>query len=122
MPDTVTEASAETPAEASGRAAPDSAPRRLRWWSRWPDLAGHLAVAWSALYGAAALYWALGGDGYPFQRVDEDRSSGSILEPSRAEVVAPVLAVFCALGVVAGLLMVRKLGTGRVRTTLLAYG
>ncbi|WP_405929214.1 NYN domain-containing protein [Streptomyces griseus] len=122
MSDTVTEASAETSAEASGRAAPDCGPRRLRWWSRWPDLAGHLAVAWSALYGAAALYWALGGDGYPFQRVDEDRSSGSILEPSRAEVVAPVLAVFCALGVVVGLLMVRKLGTGRVRAALLGYG
>ncbi|OCC10850.1 hypothetical protein [Streptomyces sp. PTY087I2] len=126
MPDIVTETSADTPSEASdasGRAAPNVVSRRWRrWWSRWPDLAVRLAVVWSVLYGAAALYWALGGDGYPFERVHEDRSSGSILEPSRAEVVAPVLAVFCALGVAAGLLMLKRLGTGRVRTVLLGYG
>ncbi|WP_097868459.1 hypothetical protein [Streptomyces sp. rh34] len=122
MPNTVT----ETPS--SGKAAPgeafpgEAAERRRRWWSGRPDWSGYLAVVWSALYGAAALYWALGGDGYPFERVHEDRSSGSILEPSRAEAVAPVLAVFCALGVVAGLLMLRNLGAGRVRKALLAYG
>lgn len=117
MPNTVT----ETPpgGETFPRAAVD---RHRRWWSGWPDWSVYLAVAWSALYAAAALYWALGGDGYPFERVDEDRSSGSILEPSRAEAVAPVLAVFCALGVVAGLLMLKNLGTGRVRKVLLAYG
>ncbi|MDJ0382279.1 NYN domain-containing protein [Streptomyces sp. G-G2] len=114
MPNTAT-------AMRTGETSPDVVPRR-RWWSAWPDRAGYLAVVWSALYGAAALYWALGGDGYPFQRVDEDRSSGSILEPSRAEVVAPVLAVFCALGVVVGLLMLRNLGAGRIRKALLAYG
>ncbi|MFI9187907.1 NYN domain-containing protein [Streptomyces californicus] len=81
-----------------------------------------MAVVWSALYGAAALYWAFGGDGFPYERVHEDRSSGSILEPSRAEIVAPALSVFCALGVVVGLLMLRRAGTGRARTALLAYG
>ncbi|MDQ0696559.1 hypothetical protein [Streptomyces sp. W4I9-2] len=117
MPNTVT----ETPpgGETFPRAAVD---RHRRWWSGWLDWSVYLAVAWSALYAAAALYWALGGDGYPFERVDEDRSSGSILEPSRAEAVAPVLALFCALGVVAGLLMLKNLGTGRVRKVLLAYG
>ncbi|CAM5261573.1 NYN domain-containing protein [Streptomyces californicus] len=141
MPNTVTD---ETPA---GEGSPPSAedrhrrrepggsassglregpgPRRWRgWpgWSAWPDWSGRLAVVWSALYGAAALYWAFGGDGFPYERVHEDRSSGSILEPSRAEIVAPVLFVFCALGVVVGLLMLRRAGTGRARTALLAYG
>ncbi|MFE6697489.1 NYN domain-containing protein [Streptomyces sp. NPDC057718] len=116
-----TESDTETPAEeTSPRTTPGDC--RPYWWSGWPDWSGYLAVVWSALYGAAALYWALGGDGYPFGRVHEDRSSGSILEPSRAEVVAPVLAVFCALGVVTGLLMLRRLGSGRVRKALLAYG
>lgn len=117
MPNTVTET--QPRGETSPQAAVD---RRRRWWSGWPVRSGYLAIVWSALYGAAALYWALGGDGYPFERVHEDRSSGSILEPSRAELVAPVLALFCALGVVAGVLMLKNLGTGRVRKALLVYG
>ncbi|MFD6585300.1 NYN domain-containing protein [Streptomyces anulatus] len=117
MPNTVTET--QPRGETSPQAAAD---RRRRWWSGRPVRSGYLAIVWSALYGAAALYWALGGDGYPFERVHEDRSSGSILEPSRAELVAPVLALFCALGVVAGVLMLKNLGTGRVRKALLVYG
>ncbi|MDA5283197.1 NYN domain-containing protein [Streptomyces sp. Isolate_45] len=113
MPNTATETRTR-------EAIPDVVPRRR--WSRWPDWAGYLAIVWSALYGAAALYWALGGDSYPFGRVHEDRASGSILEPSRAEVVAPVLAVFCALGVAVGVMMLRGRGTGRYRKALLAYG
>ncbi|OKJ58618.1 hypothetical protein [Streptomyces sp. CB02115] len=117
MPNTVT----ETP-PGGATSPPAAVDRHRRWWSGWPDLPVYLAVVWSVLYGAASLYWALGGDGYPFERVHEDRSSGSILEPSRAEAVAPLLALFCALGVVAGVLMLKNLGTGRVRKALLAYG
>ncbi|MGC9376744.1 NYN domain-containing protein [Streptomyces sp. MH13] len=97
------------------------APRR-RWWHRWPDWSGRLVVVWSVLYGLAGLYWALGGDGYPFTKTVEDRSSSSILEPSSAAVVAPVMAVFGAVGAVAGTLMVRGRGTGRTRRALLAFG
>ncbi|WP_203609070.1 NYN domain-containing protein [Streptomyces anulatus] len=132
MPNTVTETppDEETPPPDGDTSPPDgetpppaAVDRYRRWWSGWPDWSVYLAVVWSALYGAAALYWALGGDGYPFERVHEDRSSGSILEPSRAEAVAPVLALFCALGVVAGVMMLKNLGTGgRVRKALLAYG
>ncbi|MEV5546107.1 NYN domain-containing protein [Streptomyces sp. NPDC052309] len=99
----------------------DPAPRR-RWWHRWPDWSGRLVVVWSVLYGLAGLYWALGGDGYPFAEAVEDRSSSSILEPSSAAVVAPVMAVFGAVGAVAGTLMVRGRGTGRTRRALLAFG
>ncbi|MFI6641774.1 NYN domain-containing protein [Streptomyces sp. NPDC050504] len=96
--------------------------RHGRWWSRWPDWSAPLAVVWSALYGAAMLYWALGGEGYPFQRVHEDRSSGSLLEPSRADVVAPVLALFCAAAVVVGVTMLRGRGTGGGRGRVVAFG
>ncbi|WP_375803530.1 NYN domain-containing protein, partial [Streptomyces sp. A012304] len=91
-------------------------------WHRWPDRSGRLVVVWSALYGLAGLYWALGGDGYPFARTVEDRSSSSILEPSSAAVVAPVMAAFGAVGTVVGVLMTRGHGTGRTRKALLAFG
>ncbi|MBT2451475.1 NYN domain-containing protein [Streptomyces sp. ISL-43] len=79
-------------------------------------------MTWSVVYGAAQLYWALGGAGYPFAKVRDERSTGSILEPSRAEVVAPVFALFCAAAVVAGVLMLRNRGSGRQRKALLAFG
>ncbi|KAA2261818.1 NYN domain-containing protein [Solihabitans fulvus] len=79
-------------------------------------------MGWSLLYGAASLWWALGGAGYPFGTVADNRASGSVLESSRAEVVAPVLAAVCLAGVVAGVLMVRRRGSGRVRVLLLAVG
>lgn len=95
---------------------------KRRWWARWPEWAAPAAVVWSVLYGAAQLYWALGGAGYPFAKVEDDRSSGSLLEPSRAEVVAPVFAAFCAVAAAVGILMIRNWGTGRQRKALLAFG
>ncbi|MFD4020189.1 NYN domain-containing protein [Streptomyces sindenensis] len=95
---------------------------RGSWWARWPEWSTYLAVAWSVLYGLAGLYWAMGGEGYPFEKTIEDRSSVSILEPSRAEVVAPLIALFCAAGVVAGVLMLRNRAIGRSRKAVLAVG
>ncbi|OIJ96029.1 hypothetical protein [Streptomyces colonosanans] len=118
MTDTVFEESARP---GSGEAPAGSAPRR-RWWHRWPDWSERLVVVWSFVYGLAGLYWALGGDGYPFAKTIQDRSSASILEPSSASVVAPAMAAFGAVGVVVGLLMVRGRCTGRARRTLLAFG
>ncbi|GAA2711284.1 MULTISPECIES: NYN domain-containing protein [Streptomyces] len=111
----------EAPIRQQGPAHPGQVVHR-HWWSRWPDWAGYLAVTWSLLYGLAALYWALGGDGYPFAKTIDDRASASILEPSSASVVAPVLAAFCAVGVVVGVAMLRGLGTGRVRKAMLGFG
>ncbi|MEV7130821.1 NYN domain-containing protein [Streptomyces sp. NPDC093260] len=111
----------EEPAPAAPGKPADTGPRR-RWWRRWPDWSGRLVVLWSLAYGLAGLYWALGGDGYPFARTIEDRSSSSILEPSSASVVAPVMAAFGAAGVLAGMLMVRGRCAGRARTALLAFG
>ncbi|MFF2650670.1 NYN domain-containing protein [Streptomyces sp. NPDC058045] len=112
MPDTGLEEPTRQPAPAAPRP---------RWWHRWPDWSGYLAVAWSFLYGLAGLYWAWGGGGYPFAGTVTERSSESLLEPSGASVVAPWIAAFGAVGVVAGVLMVRG-RTGRFRGALLAFG
>ncbi|MFG2846329.1 NYN domain-containing protein [Kitasatospora sp. NPDC048296] len=108
--------------ESKRQVSPDVVARR-RWWSGWPDWAGYAAAVWSLLYGAAGLYWALGGAGYPFAHVAEDHSSGSLLEPSPAAVVAPVIAAVGLIGVVAGVLMARQRGTTRgARRLLLVIG
>ncbi|MFI0737649.1 NYN domain-containing protein [Streptomyces sp. NPDC021100] len=105
-----------------GVTAPPPGASRGRWRTRWPVWSGCLAALWSLLYGAAGLYWAAGGAGYPFAKVVNDRASASLLEPSRAETVGPVIAAVGAAGVVAGVLMARGVGKGRARTWLLAYG
>ncbi|WP_326588452.1 NYN domain-containing protein [Streptomyces sp. NBC_01294] len=111
-------------AEAAAETAAEAAVRR-RWWSGWPHWAPYAAAVWSLLYGAAGLYWALGGGGYPFGPVAQDRSTASLLEPSRAAVVAPVIAAVGLAGAVCGVLMARRgqrQHTRGVRRALLALG
>jgi len=49
-----------------------------RW--RWPGWIGYAAAAWSLIYGALGLYWALGGAGFPFGREkDPDAALLSVL-------------------------------------------
>ncbi|MEU4427753.1 NYN domain-containing protein [Actinoplanes sp. NPDC024001] len=89
---------------------------------RWPSWAGYAAAGWSLLYGLLGWYWTAGGRGFPFGPVHEDRASGSILEGSPAEIVAPVMAVLGLLGAVAALAMARGRGSGRAATALIAAG
>ncbi|GAB1819152.1 hypothetical protein [Herbidospora sp. RD11066] len=88
-------------------------------WSKW---SGYPAAGWSLTYGALGLYWALGGDGFPFAPVDDDRATGSILEGSRAGVVAPGMAVVGLAGAVVALAMARKWGQGGTRTAMAVFG
>lgn len=88
----------------------------------WPVWSGYAAAAWSLGYGLAGLYWTLGGSGFPFAATDEDRTSGSILEPGRVEIVGPAIVAVGAIGVIAGLLMARGAGRGAVRGILLGLG
>ncbi|MER6256054.1 NYN domain-containing protein [Streptomyces sp. NPDC001584] len=101
-----------------------AAVRRRRWWSGWPRWAPYAAAAWSLVYGLAGLYWALGGAGYPFGPVPGDRSTGSVLEPSPAAVVSPVIAALGLAGAVCGVLMARRrpVGGGATRWFLLGFG
>lgn len=79
----------------------------LRGWPRWSAWA---AGVWSLGYGALAVYWAAGGGGFPFAPIDDDHRSGSVLEGSRAAVVAPIMAALAVAGVVVAVLMARRRG------------
>jgi hypothetical protein len=94
----------------------------LRWWMHWPAWSGYAAAAWSAIYGALGLFWALGGEGFPFAPVDEDHASGSILEGARTGIVAPAMAVLGLIGAIAALAMARGWGRRGARTALLVLG
>ncbi|MFI0260840.1 NYN domain-containing protein [Streptomyces sp. NPDC017056] len=122
---TRTEPETTTAPDSTPVSAPAPAPTPVpvsRWWSRWPALAGCLAALWSLLYGAAGLYWALGGRGYPFAATAADRSSASLLEPSSPDVVGYAIAAVGAAGTVAGVLMARGRVRGRARGWLLGFG
>jgi hypothetical protein len=93
-----------------------------RWFGRWPAWSGYAAAAWSAGYGALGLYWWAGGDGFPFAPIDEAFRSGSVLEGSRTEVVAPIMAALGLVGVLAGLAMAKQIGRGRTARALLVFG
>jgi hypothetical protein len=90
-----------------------------RWWERWPAWSGYAAAGWSLLYGVLGLYWTAGGEGFPFAPIDEDRLSGSVLEGSRVEVVAPIMAGLGLLGAVVAVLIARGVGTGRTSALLI---
>ncbi|MFG1925322.1 NYN domain-containing protein [Cryptosporangium sp. NPDC048952] len=87
--------------------------------NRW---AGYAAAAWSLLYAALGLYWTLGGSGFPFAPIDDDHVTGSVLEGSRAEIVAPIMAVLGLLGAIVALAMARGAATGRVAPALIVVG
>lgn len=91
-------------------------------WRHWPTWTGYAAGAFSLLYGALGLYWTAGGDGFPFAPVDPARASGSILEGSRAEVVAPIIAVLGLIGAVVAWVMTRRARPGRLPTALVVFG
>ena len=86
----------------------------------WPHWAAVGVVVWSAAYGAAGAWWTLGGAGYPFAPIHEDRRSGSILEGAPVAVVGPVMVALGVAGVIAGLLMTRE--SSRFRPLVIGFG
>jgi hypothetical protein len=66
---------------------------------------GYATSLWSLTYGVLGIYWATGGSGYPFARVDEDHSTASLLEGAPVAVIAPAMAVLGLLGAIVALLM-----------------
>ncbi|MEV0828342.1 hypothetical protein [Nonomuraea rubra] len=86
----------------------------------WPRWAGYAAACWSLAYGALGLFWALGGEGFPFGRTDPDWEPGlSVLGDATRDVAAPLIAVLGALGAAAGLAIAR--GARRGRPLLLGF-
>ncbi|MFC7548577.1 NYN domain-containing protein [Plantactinospora sp. GCM10030261] len=79
----------------------------------WPAWSGYAAAGWSAAYAVLGVFWWAGGAGFPFAPTVPDRSSGSILEGSRVEIVAPVIAVLGLVGAVVAIAMARGVGAAR---------
>ncbi len=109
-------------AEVSGGAGIDKTRATTsRWWRRWPEWIGYAAGAWSLVYGALGLYWALGGVGFPFGSENDPQYALSVLGGVRAETGAPVIAALGLVGVVVAVLMSRTWGRGTPRTALLIF-
>jgi hypothetical protein len=94
----------------------------------WPEWIGYAAGAWSLLYGALGLYWALGGAGFPFGVGDSELSAEpefafkvSLLGLATPEVAGPIIAALGVLGAVAGVLMARGSGIAGARWLLPAF-
>jgi hypothetical protein len=102
---------------AAGKA---SAAHRL--WRRPPGWIGYAAGAWSLIYGAFGLYWALGGAGFPFGAENDPQSALSILGGVRAEVGAPVIAVLGLASAVAAVAMTRRRRKPRAALLGFAWG
>ncbi|MET8359125.1 NYN domain-containing protein [Micromonospora sp. NPDC005171] len=92
------------------------------WWGHWPTWSGYAAAGLSLLYGGLGLYWTVGGGGFPFAPVDPAHASGSILEGSRTEVLAPIIAALGLLGAVVAWLMTRRARPGRRSVALVVFG
>jgi hypothetical protein len=101
--------------------AAEKASVAFRRWRRWPGWISYTAGAWSLIYGAFGLYWALGGAGFPFGAGNDPQSALSILEGVGAEVGAPVIAVLGLAGAAAAVAMTRRRGRGKPRAALLGF-
>jgi hypothetical protein len=102
---------------------PDTATGSMafRRWRRWPGWIGYAAAAWTLIYGALGLYWALGGAGFPFGAENDPQAALSVLGGVRTEGGAPVIVVLGLVGTVAAVAMARTRGRGFPRTALLGF-
>ena len=108
-------------AERTRDTATRTASKAFRRWRRWPGWIGYAAAAWSLVYGALGLYWALGGAGFPFGTENDPDAALSVLGGVQAETGAPVTAALGLAGAVAAVAMARRLGRGMVRSALLGF-
>jgi hypothetical protein len=86
----------------------------------WPLWTGYATAIWSLVYGAFGVFWSLGGAGYPFAQVSDDRATASVLEGTPADVVAPIMAAVGLGGAVLALVMTRMRPRGWVPQTIAA--
>lgn len=95
-----------------------AAPAVRSWTTPW---SAYLAAGWSAVYGALALYWALGGAGFPFGAAGDPGAVLSVLGGVSPETAAPTIAVLCLVGAVVAAAMTRTPGRLAARAGLLGF-
>lgn len=94
---------------------------RTTFRSRWPQWVAYAAAGWALIYGALALYWALGGAGFPFGAENDRGASESLLAALRAQTAAPVIAGLGLAAAVVAVVMARTRGHGWARVLLLTF-
>lgn len=95
--------------------APVQEPDRRTGWAGWIHRAIPAAGAWSLLYAALNLLWALGGPGFPFGTGHDETAEVSILAHVERSAAAPVIAALSAVGVAVALAMARQSGNRHPR-------
>jgi len=95
-------------------------PSRVGWVRDWPRWAPYAAVAWSLVYTALALYWALRGRGFPYTSGIADNSTGPLAGRFGPVVAWAVVIVAGIPAAAAGMWMLR--GARRPRSLLIAAG
>nr|BFF23181.1 hypothetical protein GCM10025732_11460 [Glycomyces mayteni] len=96
--------------------------------TQWHQWIGYATAAWSLLYGALGLFWALGGAGFPFGTGDAELMMEpdfalkvSLLGEATPEAAGPVIAALGLAGAVAAVLMARGFTRGPARWALPAF-
>jgi hypothetical protein len=94
-------------------------PTRVGWSRDWQHWAPYAAVAWSLIYAALGLYWAVSGHGFPY--TPELVSSAGPLAGRFGPAVAWIIAIALGIPAVAvGTAMLR--GVRTLRPLLIAAG
>lgn len=88
---------------------------------RWPLLAGYAAGVWSLVYGLLGLWWAMGGEGFPFGGENDPSAALSVFGGLRTETGAPVIVALGFAGTLAAVAMVLVRGGGLFRAVLLVF-
>ncbi len=97
-------------------------PARVGWAHQWPRWTPYAAVAWSLVYAALGIYWAVSGHGFPFASGHESAAYGPIAGQF-GSVVAWILVImegFPAL--VVGAAMLRGSRSKALRSLLIVAG
>ena len=102
----------------SRRGTSGAAHRRRRRWPRW---VGYAAGLWSLAYGLLGLWWALGGDGFPFGSANDPGAELSVLGSAEAGAGAPAIFGLGLVGAGAAVAMSRAWGRGVWRAALLTF-
>jgi hypothetical protein len=89
----------------------------------WPSWIGAAAGIWSVSYAAMAVFWALGGPGFPFGEGDPEAADmGSLFVGARADVLAAPIAALCAAAAAMAFSMARSKGGFLPRRLVLVAG